>query len=210
MHLDRRSCIFSARNGRVAVRCRIAGGVAAGRGAAVRSRRSGLRFSIKTRLRLQPALPLHLSLVACNDSPTPANPLSSLTALPVPPLNPFPIPDWMRHRFVSSTCFFPFVIVFPLLALPELAGSAYDTPDWKRTSPSAGEEGGRPGTHESTFAGAAGLATPRFTSVVLCGSERRARCSPRACLASGTGKLRVGRHRPDDRGADGRLKAVAG
>ena len=81
--------------------------------------------------------------------------------------------------------------------------SARSIPDWKRTSPSAGEEGGRPGTHESTFAGAAGLATPHFTSVVLCGSERRARCSPRACLASGTGKLRVGRHRPDDRGRMG-------
>ena len=112
-------------------------------------------------------------------------------------------PNWMRHRFVPSMCFFPFVIVLPSFALPELAGSAYDTPDWRRTSPLAGVEGGGPGTHESTFAGAARLATPRFTSVVLCGSERRARCSPRACLASGTGKLRVGRHRPDDRGRMG-------
>ena len=36
---------------------------------------------------------LHAALVACNDSPTLASPLSSLTALPVPPLGPFPIPD---------------------------------------------------------------------------------------------------------------------
>ena len=64
-----------------------------GRGAAVRSRRSGLRFSIKTTNFVQPALPRHLSLVACNDSPTPANPLSSLTALPVPSLDPSPIQD---------------------------------------------------------------------------------------------------------------------
>ena len=72
-----------------------------------------------------------------------------------------------------------------------------------RTLPFALGEGGRPGTHESTFAGAARLATTCFTSVVLCGSERSARCSPRACLARGTGKLRVGRHRPDDRGRMG-------
>ena len=176
------------------------GSSAFGLGRYVRSRRSGLRFSVKTTNFVQPALPRRLSLVACNDSPTLASPLSSLTALPVPPASR---PNWMRHRFVPSICFFPFVIVFPLLALPELTESAYDTPDWRRTSPLVGEEGGWPGTHESTFAGAARLATPRFTSVVLCGSERRARCSPRACLASGTGKLRVGRHRPDDRGRMG-------
>ena len=96
VHLDRRSCILSARNGRVAVRCLIAGGVAVGRGAAVRSRRSGLRFSCKTRLRLQPALPRQSLWLRARVSPTPANPLSSLTALPVPPLDPSPIRK--RHQ----------------------------------------------------------------------------------------------------------------
>ena len=64
LHLDCRSCIFFAPNGCVAVRCRIAGGVASGRGAAVRSRRSGLRFSVKT-TNFVAACPASASISGC-------------------------------------------------------------------------------------------------------------------------------------------------
>lgn len=64
--------------------------VASGHGAAARSRRSVLRFSPKTRFRLQPAVPRRLSLAACETPPTPAKPRSSLAAHPVPPLAAHP------------------------------------------------------------------------------------------------------------------------
>ena len=48
-------------------------------------------------------------------------------------------------------------------------------------------------SHERTFRGAARLATHRFTSVMLCGSKRRALRLPRKRLAGGTAKIRVGR-----------------
>ena len=59
---------------------RAAGGVAAGRGAAARSRRSVLRFSPKTIFRVQPAVPRLVSLAACETPPAPAKPRSSLAA----------------------------------------------------------------------------------------------------------------------------------
>ena len=42
------------------------------------------------------------SLAACDDSPTPANPLSSLTALPVPPLAPQSANDAKRRSSRGS------------------------------------------------------------------------------------------------------------
>ena len=65
---------------------RTAGGVAAGRGAAARSRPSVLRFPPKTILRVQPAVPRLVPLAACDTPPAPAKPRSSLAAHPVPPL----------------------------------------------------------------------------------------------------------------------------
>ena len=69
---------------------RTAGGVAAGRGAAARSRPSVLRFSPKTIFRVQPAMPRLVSLAACETPPAPAKPRSSLAAHPVPPLAAHP------------------------------------------------------------------------------------------------------------------------
>ena len=98
-------------------------------------------FSVDVCTEFPLALPRRLSLVACNDSPTPANPLSSLTALPVPPLD-----RWL--------CGVSLLQASLRAGEPKKIYCLTVTRE-RRRGGEAEDEGGRPVTHESTFAGAA-------------------------------------------------------